>query len=235
MVTVQTQRRLFYNNAYKYTIIGTVVTFLGFLPSYFSKLGETDAAHHLHGLTATSWMLLLIIQPYFYANRKMVWHRRIGKLSMFIVPPLVLTGLYMVHTMLNSENYPPLLPYQLAFIDFFTIAQFVFFYCMAIITRKNVQTHARYMVATLLGPLVPALARLIQQIPGAGDIQFALHATYICIEVVLIILLYDDKRSGNFSKVYLLTLILFLMQHLAMTYAARWDWWIGFLNWFAAI
>ncbi len=216
----------FYKNAYLYFIIAAIITVFAFVPSYYKRLAVTDAAHHLHGITATFWMLLLIIQPLLYRLRLLAWHRALGNLTLIVVPIIVIGALNMVRIMiLNKTNYPPDTPYQLAFIDFFTIFLFVLFYVLAIIHRKNIHLHARYMVCTVLGPLIPAITRLLFLIPFVDNFSKSLNIGYVLIELVLLLLLADDHRSGKIHKPYLLALALFLTQHLLMNFAIDWEWW----------
>lgn len=216
----------FYKNAYLYFILAAALTVFAFIPSYYKRLAVTDTAHHLHGITAMLWMLLLIAQPLLYRMRLFAWHRTIGKLTLFVVPIIVIGGLNMVRIMmLNKANYPPDTPYQLAFIDFFTIFLFILFYVLAIVHRKNIQLHARYMVCTVLGPLIPAITRLLFLIPFVDTFNKSLNIGYVLIEFVLLLLLWDDNRSGKVHKPYLFALTLFLAQHILMNFAIDWGWW----------
>ncbi len=152
----------FYKNAYLYFILAAVVTFFAFMPSYFQRLEKTDSSHHFHGIAAMLWLIMMIVQPLLYRNGWMTWHRRIGKFSFVLVPVFIFSGINMVQVMLiGKDNYPPLLPYQLAFIDFFTLIMFLAFYVLAIKHRRNVQLHSRYMVVTVLGILIPAITRFL--------------------------------------------------------------------------
>jgi hypothetical protein len=219
-------KNLFYKNAYLYFILAILVTVVAFIPSYFTRLRETDTGHHFHGITATLWLLLFIVQPFLYRRGLMKWHRSIGKISFLLVPLIVAGGLNMVHSMMIAKaSYPPQVPYQLAFIDFFTLAIFILFFALAMVHRKNVQLHARYMVCTALGPLIPALTRLLFLIPGIDSFNKSLNTSYVLIELVLLFLLLDDKRSGKIRSPYIIALMLFITQHGMMNFAKEWEWW----------
>jgi len=219
-------RNLFYKNAYLYFILAMLVTVVAFIPSYFTRLRETDTGHHFHGITATLWLLLFIVQPFLYRRGLIKWHRSIGKISFILVPLIVVGGLTMIHRMLLAKaNYPPQLPYQLAFIDFFTLALFILFFALAMVHRKNIQLHARYMVCTVLGPLIPALTRFLFLIPGIDSFNKSLNMSYVLIELVLLLLLSDDKRSGKIRSPYIIAIGLFITQHVLMNFAKEWAWW----------
>lgn len=236
MTATKINRKIFYGNAYLYFILAAVVTIFAFFPSYFNRLTSTDNAHHFHGITATLWLVLLIIQPFLYRAGNLRWHRMIGKISFVLVPLIIISALNMVQIMLiNKASYPPNIPDRLAFIDFATLVQFLLFYLLAIYKRKEIQLHARYMVCTVLGPLIPALTRLLFRLPGIDNFNKSLNISYIIIEIVLILLLLDDKRSGKIRLPYLLAIILFVVQHLLMNFVAEWEWWIKLMETFALL
>jgi hypothetical protein len=229
------EKQLFYTNAYLWFALAFLVTVAGFYPSYFSRLGEMSAAHHFHGISATLWMLLLVVQPFLYKTGLMKWHRLLGRLSIVLVVLIVIGGLLMVHMMLNNENYPPGLPYQLSFIDFFVIIQFILFYVLAIKNVRDTRYHARYMACTIFGPLIPAITRLLPNIGIVDTMQTPLHLSYVIVHVVLIILIIDDKRRDKIRLPYLLALGLMLLQHLTMVYAANWSWWQRLMDAYAGL
>ena len=234
MKSSATKGNLFYKNAYLYFSLAAAVTVFAFFPSYFNKLAATDPAHHFHGITATLWMILLIIQPFLYRAGKLQRHRQLGKLSFLLVPLIILSALNVVHIMMiRKDSYPPLIPYQLAFIDFATLIQFLLFYILAIYKRRKIHLHARYMACTVLGPLIPALTRLLFRFPFIKSFNSSLNISYIIIEIVLILLLLDDKRKGKIRLTYVLALIMLLTQHMIMNFVSGVECWTRLMDNFA--
>jgi hypothetical protein len=78
----------FYQRAWLYFLLAMAVIIAGFVPSFFTKLPTTDAWHHLHGMTATAWLTLLVVQPLLYSRGKMALHRKLGKVSFCWYPCL---------------------------------------------------------------------------------------------------------------------------------------------------
>lgn len=227
---------MIYRNAYLYFSLALMVILIGFFPSYFSRLSATDGAHHIHGISATLWMILLIVQPWLYRSGRMKWHRILGRSTFVLVPLIFFSGLNMIYLMLeNQEHYPPLIPYQLAFIDFTVLPLFTLFYLLAIINRNNIHLHARYMVCTIIGPLIPALTRMLFMIPFIDDFTKSLNVSYVIMELVLVILLIDDKRTGKIHFPYMLALVVFLIDHLLMNIAYQWAWWRSMMDSFAGL
>ncbi|TAF30660.1 MAG: hypothetical protein EAZ67_13915 [Cytophagales bacterium] len=226
-------QKTFYTKAYLYFTLALIVMIIGFFPSYFGKLEETNGKNHFHGITATLWMLLLIIQPLLYRIGKMQWHRRIGRVSFILVPLVVLSGFNMVHTMLNSGKYPPNIPYQIAFIDFILLPAFSIFYLLAIYNRKQIEYHARYMVCTVMLPLIAGLLRLGFRFSFINSFSKALNFSFILIEIILLLLVFDDKRLGKIRPPYIIALLLYFAVHLLMNYSYQWRWWCSLMDAYA--
>lgn len=221
----------FYKHAHWYFLLVMGITALAFFPSYFQRLSKTDASHHFHGITATLWLLMLVVQPFLHRNGWMNGHRWLGKFSL-VLAPLVVIGAYTMigSMMIAKDSYPHIIPYQLAFIDFFTLLLFVYFYSLAIFYRRNLQLHARYMVCTVLGPLIPTLTRVLFIIPAVNSFSKSLNLSYIIVELILLILIWDDKRQGSFHKPYVIAMVLFVVQHVLMNFAPSWLWWRNLLD-----
>jgi uncharacterized membrane protein YozB (DUF420 family) len=228
--------RLVYNHAHHYFILAMAITIFAFMPSYFTRLMKTDSAHHFHGITATLWMLLLIVQPLLYKRGLLSWHRNLGKVSLALVPLVVAGGLHMVQLMIQKkESYPPNIVYQLSFIDFTTLFLFVLFYSLALVYRRNIQLHARFMVCTVLGPLNPAITRLLFIFPFIDTFNKSLNIAYFLIELVILLLLLDDKRSGKIHQPYKLAMLFFVIQHILMNFVLYWSWWREMMDRFVLI
>lgn len=221
----------FYRNSYLYLALGIIVVFLGFTQSYFGKLSQTSLPYHLHGISATLWMLLLVIQPYLYRINKLKAHRFLGWSSVILIPTIVLAGTKMMQLMIqHQESYPPNTVYQLAFIDAFTLLEFIILFALAIYFRKNLKLHARFMVCTIFGPLNPALTRVFLIVGMANNITDALTYSYLLLELVLLILVIKERSSKEMRYTYLPVLALTIAQHLLMYSANSWEWWVAAMN-----
>ena len=165
----------FYGNAYIDLAISLVIIAVGFSQSYFNKLDEMEFPYHLHAVSASLWMILLITQPYLYKIGNIKLHRKLGWISLILVPLLVIGGVIMIKSMINGQAYyPPGSVYKLAFIDVVTLASFVGIYALAIYYRKRLKLHARLMVITIFGPLNPALTRVFFVFSLADNFNTAL-------------------------------------------------------------
>ena len=80
------------------------VILLGFWPSYFLQVAAPiPLAFHVHAFTATSWVLLLIVQSIAIHRRSNALHRTMGKAS-FALFPLLIFGFVMIVNY-SAQNY----------------------------------------------------------------------------------------------------------------------------------
>jgi hypothetical protein len=197
-----------YKYAYVWFSLAFAVTLLGFWPSFFSGPLQNDPVRTIHGLLATAWMLMLIAQSWLIAHRHVLWHRRVGKLSYVLAPALVISAALVIPSMLGSHHFPPRLVLSLIFSDVCSLAAFTLLYGLAIWHRRSVVLHARYMSATVLVILVPALGRVFGiYVPGVHGLEGALNPSYWVVEAACVALMFADWRKGRSLTPYALTLV----------------------------
>ncbi len=224
-----------YKYAHIYLAFGLVVVLIGFSKTYFNNLGNFSFSYHLHGISATLWMVLLIIQPYLFQKGKMKTHRLLGWSSLVLAPLIIIGGVIMMKIMIQGQaNYPPNIVYTLAFIDVCTLFGFASLYILALYFRKNLMLHSRFMVSTIFGPLVPALTRLFLVVLGvASNFTDALTYSYATIELVLLIVIWKERNAKEIKFTYAPFLIFILIQHILINYVDDWNWWETLMNGFA--
>lgn len=221
--------RPFYQYAWLFFLLAMAVIIAGFFPSFFSKLDKTDAWHHLHGMSATAWLVLLVTQPLLYSYNKIAWHRRLGKASYVLVPLLTIGGIKMIASMVaGREQYPPLEAFRLSFVDAISLLFFIYFFAMAIKNVRNTGLHARYMATTVVLLVPPGLARLLFNLfPGViTGFEMNLHVCFLVLEAATLLLLVDDwRRDGKLSKPYITLAVVLVALHATMPFSLHWMWW----------
>lgn len=222
-----------YRNAAFYFLLALLIAVAGFWPSYFAQLPQTDAAHHLHGISATAWMLLLIAQAWLQRTRRRAAHRWLGRASILIVIAFVLSGALMMQAMLRSSSpFSQHFGVRLAFLDLTSVLFFVLAYGAAIAQRRNVQLHARWMASTALLVLPPALSRFLgNYVPGVESFDQALHGAYFLVEAAVLVLIWQDWRSGGLRAPYLALLALFVIQQSLVGSVSDAAWWRPVADW----
>lgn len=225
----------YYTYAHLYLTLGLAVVLLGFSTTYFSKLGDFSLPYHVHGISATLWMILLIVQPYLFQKGRMKAHKIFGWTSLVLVPLIVIFGIIMMRMMIQGQaNYPPNLVYQLAFIDACTLSGFAVLYALAIYYRKKLMLHSRFMVATIFGPLLPALARIFLYTFGiTSNFDLALTYSYLAIETALVIIIWNERTIKEIKRTYIPYLIFIVIQHSLQYSSDSWTWWKTLMDTFA--
>jgi hypothetical protein len=218
----------FYHRAWLYFLLAMAVIIAGFVPSFFTKLPTTDAWHHLHGMTATAWLTLLVVQPLLYSRGNMQLHRKLGKISFLLVPMLTVGGIKMIQLMIQGrEHYPPLEAFRLSFIDVVSLLSFISFFVLAIRHVRHTALHARYLAATAVLLVSPGLTRLLfHTVPAINTFSIGLNVCFAIMDIAVILLLLDDRRrDGHFSKPYLQLAAVVFGIHLCLPFVSHWAWW----------
>jgi hypothetical protein len=227
----------FYANSPYYLTLALLCAVVGFFPSYFARLGSTDLVHHFHGVMASLWMIMLVVQSWFMKTGLVAQHRALGKLSLVIAPAFVISGILMVHTMVSSDDgFSKAFGPRLAFLDLTTMLYFAVAYLSALYFRRNVQLHARFMSSTAILVLPPALSRLIGNlVPGISSFEQAGHGAYFVCEIVVAMLIVNDLRHGSIRAPYLILMIVLVIQQISFVLLPSFSTWNVVTTWFASI
>lgn len=194
------------------------ITFVGFYPSYFSQLtGGMASIYHVHAVFMLCWVVMAILQPWLIAKKKTRLHKQIGKASYFIMPIVLFTGYLVIrHTYYKqiarkteevSQGLIRLVPDEIraeaaaiTMIGTIYLLWLGVFYILAIVHRKNMLYHGTCMFAATLTILGPTADRLIYNSFSAMGLPYNFFAEYFVfflIMIVLIALLYHQRKNGK--------------------------------------
>ena len=194
-------------SAIKAFFIAMVILFIlmqiAFHPSYlkyFPQFHEFSWIHHVHGALMVSWVTMLIIQPYLIIKNKYKAHRLIGKIS-YVTAPLVFISMILI-TKLNYLKMVGVMPFTevAAFqsLNFITPLNFLLFYSLAVIHKKDVFKHKRYMIGTVFTIFGAISSRLLIIIFGSSIEFYAFFISeYFGISILLLLLLNDLIKKVN--------------------------------------
>ena len=224
-----------YQYAHWYFITALVATVVGFWPSFFSRLGETDVWHSIHGITATLWIVALATQSWLMSRGLVRSHRRVAIAALLLLPVIVLSALYMVRLVLTNTRIPPLPPAMIAFIDLPSVGFLVVLVILALANRRTPEAHKRFMSATVLLGLPPALTRLYVRVlfPGIGAAN-AFQASLLSVELMLLALIAVDWRAGERRLAYPLSLAFFLCVHAVIRPVSSSGAWHSAMDWYVS-
>lgn len=138
---------------------------LAFWPSYFSQLRSSSFAFHAHGVSATSWILLVLVQSWTAHARRFDWHRATGRLLLVAVPIFAAGAALAMQSMATkfvtrADPFYAALGARLGMDDVIATTSLVWLVRLAVLNRHCVALHAGYMLATVLLVLSPIIARL---------------------------------------------------------------------------
>jgi hypothetical protein len=185
------------------------VAALAFWPNYLSVLGDSPWSYHLHGLTASMWLVLLAIQSWSIQNGHRQFHRTNGLVS-FALFPLFLAGgatifVGMAERFVAGAPFHALYAPRLAWLDFVAVGGIAVFYFQALRYRRFVGKHSSYLLATaifLLPPMLGRLAPIPMGIdPTARDFFERLHEGFhvgnIATALIAFVIAWRAGRNGR--------------------------------------
>lgn len=153
-----------YRHAHWYLLALFPLAGLAFWPSYLSQLGTASAEFHVHGITATLWLVLLVLQSWTIHSNRRAAHRTIGPGSLILFPLFLMGGVGIFFGMADryvaGSQFHSLYAPKLAWFDFVAVAGFAYFYFEALRQRRKVHPHSGYMLATAMFLLPPIFGRL---------------------------------------------------------------------------
>lgn len=159
-----------YRHAHWFILLLFPLAGLAFWRNYLSQFAAAPMQFHLHGMSASLWLILLIAQSWTIHHGRRAQHRAVGMASLAIFPLFLAGGIGIFIGMAQRlvEGVSPfytMYAARLAWLDIVGVAGFAFFYFEALRLRHKVHLHSRYLLATSLFLLPPILGRLAPILP----------------------------------------------------------------------
>lgn len=213
------------------------LTVVGFWPSFFASLPDKPLPHHIHGWSATAWMILPLLQYVLIRRGGRNVHRLVGYASVVLAATVALSGVYVVRMM----AYGNIAKFRLAsvkfvWLDLTGIALFCVFVAFAItaVRRRDIRLHVTTLIASALIPLEAALERVfVNLLPSlAPDFDAALYASLIFLEITCAAIILAERGSGRVRWPIPFLLGYYLLMHVTLTPLATSKTFQSFSNWF---
>jgi len=159
---------------YTWVAVGTLlIVFMGFARTFYLKavFGTRPLPFylHLHGLIFTTWFALFFVQARLVARHRIDLHQRLGIFGAFLAPLAACTAAGVsIHAARRAYLANPaalvdhLQPFAL---DLGSSLTFALLVAAALYFRRRGGIHKRLMVLASCGLLLPAVGRLLEQIP----------------------------------------------------------------------
>jgi hypothetical protein len=190
-----------------YLVAFLALTVIAFWPSYFGILNEAPVGHHMHGVTATIWMLLLIWQGWAIHNKRREQHALVGKVSFIVMPLFLAAGLWVTQMTIDKEGmFKEMFGLRLSPADWGAVLYVALVYALALRHRHKVHLHARYMLVTVVPLIGPSFVRLFTGFVPGFTIRSpeelyrfgeALDVVFAGTIVLMLIWLVWDKKHGK--------------------------------------
>ena len=168
-----------------------LVTFVSFWPSFFSAISNAASHILIHGLCATAWMLLTVAQALLINSRLRNIHRKLGYVSITLAAIVVVSGLWVLKTMMLGDNGPATEGFALSlkffYLDVTGLALFCIFLGLAIraARQRDIALHLRLIACTAIIPLEAVLERTY--LYGTPSLVPNLDVALIASEITLIV------------------------------------------------
>lgn len=216
-----------YPRAPYYILVCIAVIAAGFWESYFSVWGNVPWQFHAHGVAASIWVVMVLMQSWTAHHDQLPLHRAVGKSSLFLFPFLI-GGLAAIIDLTGKGFLAANEPVRVLFGGEFLIglvlavvAYVVLFY-RALRFRRKVWIHSGYMLATPLILFESPLSRVIGTwVPGLtvrGPQDFHLIMVTIllgmAVELAIVAVLWWRLREK--AKPFLVAAVFVVAQMLAM-------------------
>lgn len=190
-----------YPRAHWYVMAALAVVMWGFWPSWLSGgMRPLSVAVHLHGVTATLWFIALMVQPWLIKTGRRTLHKYVGRGALVVAAVMIVFQIQALADMHGKPFAEPVLPYYFYYIDLVALPVFTSFVTLALVHRRIMQLHARYMLATCIIPILPGLGRGLF-FWGIVDSSFVL-ALFTSILMVLMVVLLIVRHDYKQGKIY---------------------------------
>lgn len=200
-----------YRNLGYFLLLLLPLTFFGFYKTYFVQFPNFEENItifiHIHAFIASIWILLLIVQPLLIINRKNRLHKKIGKLSYIVFPMLILSFVPQMIRIIHSD-VPQFLFFPLA-----DSVLLILFYALAMYHRRNASKHMRYIIGTATVFLGPTIGRIGPHFFSWSE-SVTQNVQYGIIYMILIGLIFYDKRNNKKYRPYLLILTVWVIHQI---------------------
>lgn len=214
-------------------ILATVV--LGFARSFFlrplfpDRPSPSEAIFYVHGAVFTAWILLFLAQTSLIAARRVGLHRKIGYLGAVLALAMVGLGVFAALTAARRATGfvgIPVPPLSFLAVPLFDMILFSSFVGVAILRRRDPQSHKRWMLLGTINIITAAIARW----PGYETLgPLAYFATTDLFVVALAV--WDFRTRGRLHRATMVGGLLMVVSQPLRLVLSGTEGWLAFARW----
>lgn len=182
------------------------------------------------------WILLLAAQSWSIHNKHFAWHRQLGTFSLALFP-VFMTGFFLVFQtesqkiLAGDDPYAQIIGVGIGSITAIAIITIGYLYYAGLRNRKNIQLHARYLLAIpflfaesvfgrVFNNFVPGLT--VNAIEDVALIYWAFHLSEFLAIAIAMFLYMRERRYG---RPFLIVSIAMVLQSAALEWLDQVAWW----------
>ena len=186
-------------------LVPFAISVLGFSYSYYFNLANATFHQHIHGISATLWYVLVIIQPYLIINKRNAQrHKVLGVIGIMLAGIVAGSAFAIIPKNIDDVGqldvngfFNPTFAYFAALIDIVLVSLFIVSVSIAILSiKKNKMTdHVQWLMASVFFVLSPALLRMLGigaiilnngNMEGITMVKMALPTTVVMLALITI-------------------------------------------------
>ncbi len=236
------QRRVAKNGDQRMVLAGLmlllVCTLGGFGATYYFNIENAMTFRfmtHVHVLTMTLWIFLLIAQTTLVRTGNVKLHMRLGIFGVALVAVMIPVGLIVgvQSVKYGSPSFPAEIP-RLSFlaVPFLSMLIFAALFAAAILRRKVPADHRRLMILTMVSLLGPGLARVkVEALAQLGPLLFIGFPMLVGI----LLLAVDSWRNRKVNIAFLIGTIFLTVAAPMMLVIGGTGPWLRFADWIMSI
>ena len=211
-------------------IVLIVIVVSGFSVLALSRPGGVMATPlflHMHGAVFLAWFVLLAVQASLIGRGSVALHKRLGQISIALSIAIVVIGYFVVSQAIAQPDKtiagrPAVIG---SIFPVFDIINFTAAYSLGIANRASGNAHKRFMLASAILMIDPAMARLVFGFGGPGVLimvlEVALFAAMLC---------YDFFKLRRPHWATLVALGLYIIAFTVKLNIDSITWWPGFVK-----
>jgi uncharacterized membrane protein YozB (DUF420 family) len=214
-----------------------LIAMVTFWPTYVSLPPSANNLYtHFHASVATLWVLLLIAQPMLIRSGNVRTHRALGKVSWVLAPVFVIAVVLLAHSRIKGLDGPAYaMQTFILWLQISLTCVFALSYALAMVTRKSMAHHARFMICTGLTLIDPVVIRLLLWIDRTPDWNYW-WLTFGLVDLVLLFLIWLERNASRGRGVFPAMLAVFIAAEIpALFQLTGQAWWQDFARWFAGL
>ena len=199
-------------------------------PLFPERPSPHEAIFYVHGVVAVGWIVLFLVQTQLVAHGRAAPHRRLGLAGAVLAALTVVLGVWGA---LVAAARPtgfvgvPVPPLQFLAVPLFDIALFGLFVAFALLRRRELQAHKRWMLLATLNLLPAAIARIPNVRMLGGPLAFVLLTDLFVVALCL----WDLPSRGRLHPVTLWSGALLVASQPLRLAVAGTEPWLAFVRW----